>query len=199
MRRLLVAVLLAGSSAALLAPPAGAEVDAGAEAGFVSSLNAVRQGQGLPPLEVSAELTAKARAWSQVMADSGHIFHSNLSDGISSPWSRLGENVGVGPNVGSVHDAFVASPAHYSNLVDPGFRYVGVGVVSINGTLWVTEVFMEPASQPAPSSPVPATGTPSSSPDASVPVAPVEPVPAAPPPPSAQLTANLDRLRGLEG
>ncbi len=198
MRKLLAAVLLVGSALVLAAAPAGADVDVAAEADFVSAINATRSAQGLGPLEVSGELTAKARAWAQVMADNGQIFHSNLSDGVSSAWSRLGENVGVGPNVAMIHDAFVASPAHYENLVDPGFRYVGVGVVSINGTLWVSEVFMEPASQPAPSSPPPATGTRNS--PAPVLDAPVPETAAPPPPPvpSPQLSANLARLRDLE-
>lgn len=197
MRKLLTATLLAGSVLVLSALPVGADVDAGAEAAFVADINATRAANGLAPLEVNAELTAKARAWAQVMADNGHIFHSNLSDGVSGAWSRLGENVGVGPTVQMIHDAFVASPAHYENLVDPGFRYVGVGVVSINGTLWVSEVFMEPASQPAPSSPPPATGTRNSpAPSATAPAAPE--VAAPPASASPALRANLARLRELE-
>ncbi|MGH7358549.1 MAG: CAP domain-containing protein, partial [Candidatus Rokuibacteriota bacterium] len=96
--------------------------------------------------------------WAQHMASGGcggGICHSNLSDGVSGDWRRLGENVGRGPSVDAIHQALVNSPGHYANLVDPGFRLVGVGVLNINGTLWVAQVFMEPASQPAPSTPHP--------------------------------------------
>jgi len=209
MRRIIATAVLslAASSSwvAVAIPPAAANVDTGAESGFVSATNSLRASHGLGPLEVSGELTAKARAWAQHMANGGcggSICHSNLSDGVSSNWRRLGENVGKGPAVDAIHNAFVNSPGHYANLIDPGFRLVGVGVLNINGTLWVAEVFMEPASQPAPSSPAPAAGTPSSpggagpATTAGAPAAPAPPPP--PPPPPVELTTNLDRLRLLE-
>ena len=181
------------------AAPAGA--DAGLESQFVGLLNGHRASQGLPPLEVSGELVGKARGWAQHMAAGGcggSICHSNLSSGISSSWRRLGENVGKGPSVDRLHQELVASPSHNANLLDPGFRLVGVGVfVDAGGALWVAQVFMEPASQPAPSSPAPATGTPPSPDPAPAPA--VEPAPPPPPPPPpVQVTITLDRLRDLE-
>lgn len=182
----------------------GFPVAADAEADFVARINALRASKGLPQLEVNGELQAKARAWADTMAGAGRIWHSNLPDGVSQNWRRLGENVGVGPSVGSLQDAFVASPKHYENLVDPGFRYVGVGVVNANGTLYVSEVFMELASQPAPRTSAPAAGTPSSSAahkgatHKAVAAAPTPPPPPPPPPPSAQLTAVVAKLQNLD-
>ncbi|MBM3673464.1 MAG: CAP domain-containing protein [Actinobacteria bacterium] len=158
---LLVACALAAIG--LVAAPAGADVDAGAEAAFVSQTNALRASRGLPPVAVHGALVAKARGWAQHMADVGGISHSNLPDGAPQEWQRLGENVGRGPTVDAIHQALVASPSHLANLTDPGFRYVGVGVVSANGTLYVSEVFMETASQPAPM-PSATAGTPTSQP-----------------------------------
>ncbi len=144
----------------------------------------------------------KARAWAQTMADAHHISHSHLSDGVSADWRRLGENVGTGPSVDAIHTALVHSPEHYRNLMDPGFRYVGVGVVSINGTIFVSEVFMELASQPAPSTSASAAGTPSSSAHQAATAAPwhAAPAPLPPPPPQAapELVATIARLRGLD-
>jgi hypothetical protein len=116
------------------------------------------------------------------MAAANNIFHSNLADGAPPEWVRLGENVGRGPSVDAIHNALVASPEHYRNLTDPGFRYVGVGVVNANGTLFVSEVFMESASQPAPSTSAPAAGTSSPGRPRSARSAPAA-VPAPPPPP----------------
>jgi hypothetical protein len=151
------------------------------------------------------------------MADTGVLAHSALADGAPGEWIRLGENVGRGGDVNGIHNAFVASASHLKNLVDPGFRYVGIGVVSINGGIFVSEVFMQTESQPAVSSPAPtaaapATQTGSSRPVASAPrsggstsggsgrvTATPAPVVVTPPPAPEQLTAVLERLRALDG
>lgn len=200
----LVVALLALTPLTLgAAPVAAAEVDAGAEASFVARTNALRAGEGLPPLEVHGALVAKARAWAETMAAEGGIRHSHLPDGAPSGWRRLGENVGRGPGVDAVHQALVASPSHHKNLVDPGFRYVGVGVVNAEGTIYVAEVFMEPASQPAPWTSSSTAGTPTSAPPRSAPgpTARAVPAPEPPPPPepAPRLTAVLARLRALDG
>ena len=141
------------------ASTAGATSDPGAAADFVGRTNGLRASLGLPSLSVNGTLTAKAQQWAETMAAANNIFHSNLADGAPSEWVRLGENVGRGPSVDAIHNALVASPEHYRNLTDPGFRYVGVGVVNANGTIFVSEVFMESASQPAPSTSAPAAAT----------------------------------------
>lgn len=56
-------------------------------------------------------------------------------------WTILGENVGVGGNVESLHKAFMDSPAHRENILYPTFRYVGVGVLKRDGRMWVTVIF----------------------------------------------------------
>jgi uncharacterized protein YkwD len=56
-------------------------------------------------------------------------------------WSTLGENVGVGGTVDSLHAAFMASPAHKDNVLYTSFRHVGIGVVERNGRMWVTVIF----------------------------------------------------------
>jgi hypothetical protein len=219
MHRWFAAAIVAAATLALL--PGTAVADNGAdEAAFVAKINDLRLSKGLHSLTVDPVLVAKARGWAQTMANKGDIWHSNLPDGVTENWQRLGENVGMGGSVNALHDAFVGSPHHYENLIDPGFRYVGVGVVNANGTIFVSEVFMELASQPAPTTSAPAAGTPSSAaggadakrirprpvpaPFAAPVAAPVAasapPIPAAPPAPpapSAQLLTVLERLRSL--
>src|SRR5690606_26203431 len=90
---------------------------------FVSLVNSARAKHGAPPLSVDGELASLARAWAQQMADGvcgtkadgspAHICHANnLSAGVSADWEKIGENVGYGPDVGSVMDAFMASSKH---------------------------------------------------------------------------------------
>ena len=149
----------AGPLTADEASAATVTVDPNAEAQFVSLLNDLRVSRGLPPLSVDDELTAAARQWSDTMRLNGGIFHTaDQSAGISQPWVLLGENVGTGPNVTEVFDAFVASPTHYANLTNPDFDYIGIGVIWDGPRLWTTQRFRDEGA-PAPTSP-PTTSTP---------------------------------------
>jgi uncharacterized protein YkwD len=56
-------------------------------------------------------------------------------------WSILGENVGVGDSVRSLHRAFMSSSAHRANAMSRSFRHIGVGALRRNGRLWVTIIF----------------------------------------------------------
>ena len=141
MRRFMFGLLLA---LGMTMVPASAQADTvSAEAEFVARINALRTGQGLPAFEVHPVLVAKARGWAQTMSDAGRIWHSTLSDGVTVDWQKLGENVGMGGSVDGLHQAFVASPRHHDNLIDPDFRYVGIGVAMNGDTMYVSEVFMK--------------------------------------------------------
>jgi hypothetical protein len=177
---LLVVALLAVFVVAT--PPLGAQPvlpdPQAAEAEFVARINGLRAQKGLSQLTVDAELTAQARRWAGVMAAEGRIFHTgDQAAGITADWAKLGENVGVGGDVAGLHDAFVASPTHYANLVDPAFTRIGVGVVNANGRLFTTHRFM--ALQPPPPPPPPTTAPPPPPPAAPT----TPPTTAAPPPP----------------
>jgi hypothetical protein len=142
MRKLVFGLVLA--LGVLTLSPAGAGADTVSdEAAFVAKINDLRASKGLAPLQVNANLVAKARAWSAGMAAAGRIWHSTLSDGITEDWRKLGENVGMGGSVDGLHTAFVNSLHHYENLVDPAFGYVGIGIVTSGRTIFVTEVFMQ--------------------------------------------------------
>jgi hypothetical protein len=144
MRKLVFGLLLALGATALLFPATAQAADTvGDEASFVAKINDLRAGKGLPALVVNANLVAKARSWSAGMAAAGRIWHSTLSDGITEEWKKLGENVGMGGSVDGLHTAFVNSPHHYENLVDPSFGYVGIGIVMNGDTIYVTESFMQ--------------------------------------------------------
>jgi hypothetical protein len=161
------------------------------EAAFVVKINELRASKGLPGLAVHPNLVDKARAWAGTMAAAGRIWHSTLSDGITADWRKLGENVGMGGSVQPLHEAFIASPKHYANLVDPEFNYVGIGVAYSGGTLFVAESFMKLATAPvavAPPAPVPAPA-PAPKPPAPAPVPEPAPAPAPAPVPEPALAA----------
>jgi hypothetical protein len=133
-------VFLAGATPALAA-------DASLEAAFVSAIN----GERSSPLAVAGDLVAVARAHSERMAASGSLYHNPDLAVVVTGWQKVGENVGRGPSVTSIHSAFMASPGHAANIRDSAFTQVGVGVVVSGSTIWVTEVFRQPlAPAPAP-------------------------------------------------
>lgn len=139
------------ASSAQLPDPAASEAE------FVARINQLRAGRGLGPLTVDPELTAQARHWARTMADAGRIFHaSDLSVGVTANWRQLGENVGVGGELGPLFDAFVASPSHYENLVEPTYTRVGVGVVNAGDRMFTTHRFMALAPSPTPAAVPPA-------------------------------------------
>jgi hypothetical protein len=164
MKKLALFTLAAFAATGLLPVTAAFADGPSDETSFVTQINSLRATKGLAALAVDTGLTGKARAWAQTMADKSVIWHSSLSDGITADWQKLGENVGMGGTVDGLHIAFVNSPHHYENLVDPSFRSIGVGVVrSTTGVIFVAEEFMEPrAAAAAPSIPltIPAARTP---------------------------------------
>src|SRR5579864_1415284 len=145
LRRLaLVSALAMGTATGLLvtAGPARAS-NAGDAAAFVSYVNSVRAGQGLGALAVDPRLSAIAQGWAAQMSGSSTLAHNpNLVAQAPPGWTVLGENVGDGPSDPAIEAAFVASPHHYANMVDPRFTAIGVGAVESNGLIWVTEDFM---------------------------------------------------------
>ncbi|MEO5837707.1 MAG: CAP domain-containing protein [Acidimicrobiales bacterium] len=167
---------------------AGADNPAADEAQFVALVNQARANVGVAPLAVDGQLTALARQHAQTMADAGTIFHANpISAGVTARWIKLGENVGTGPSAPPIMNAFINSPKHYQNIVDPAFAYIGVGVVWVGNQMYTTHRFMQLEGQPAPPPPPvtapPVTAPPVTSPPATtraVPVAPVAPVTAPP-------------------
>ncbi len=114
------------------------------EDGFLERLNTERRSRGLNELPVYWELAAGALAWSEQMRINGDLSHNPDLHSIApaGTWSSLGENVGRGGSVPSLHDAFMASPGHRANILGD-WDYVGVGVVEHPGEpIWVTVAFM---------------------------------------------------------
>jgi uncharacterized protein YkwD len=115
-------------------------------AAVIDSINASRAQAGLGALRQNATLDAKADAWASRLRDECNIFHSNLADGAPPEWRKLGENVGRGGSIAQVHTAYLNSPGHRANILDPSYNQVGAGAVwgTCNGytTVFTVQVFM---------------------------------------------------------
>lgn len=110
-------------------------------------VNVSRAAAGLPALRENLALDLKADRWAQGMRDQCRIWHSRLADGAPPNWRKLGENVGMGGNVGQIHNAYMNSPGHRANVLDPAFTEIGTAAVwgDCHGyrTLFTVHVFMK--------------------------------------------------------
>ncbi len=147
-QRWLSIVLLASLATVSLGLSAGA--DSASEAGFLAKINASRSANGLAPLTVDGGLRNHARDHTQDMMDAGNIYHSTsaeLKAAAGSGWSKLGENVGRGGTVDSLHTAFMNSAGHKANILGD-YNYAGIGTGTLEGVLYVTVVFMKKSAGP---------------------------------------------------
>jgi uncharacterized protein YkwD len=114
-----------------------------AERGFAQKINQARNTTGRSHLRLDPELSRAARKHTFEMVRKDLLHHTSesaLRRRVTN-WSTLGENVGVGGTVESLHAAFMASPAHKDNILYSSFRHVGIGTVQRNGRMWVTVIF----------------------------------------------------------
>jgi hypothetical protein len=153
------ALLAIGGPLALQRAQAGDTV-----ADLTAMTNADRAAAGLRPLATAGDLQSLAQSRANEMARTHTLAHTtNLGSRVSG-WKRLGENVGRGPNLRDIETAFMASPSHRENILDPAFSQLGVGVTwDGKEYFYVAVVFRQPASgtsSPAPTSPTTTRVTP---------------------------------------
>lgn len=160
-----------------LAPVTAARADSVSdETRFVQLINQSRTAAGAGPLAVHQALVSIARSHSDEMAGAGSVFHRpDLSVGLPAGWTLVGENVGMGSgaNADAMHQAFMNSPSHRSNILNGAFNTVGIGVrFGGDGTIFVTQELMQgpldgtvaPQTFPVPPSETPAVAAPSTIP-----------------------------------
>jgi uncharacterized protein YkwD len=136
--RRIVAIFLAAGLAFVALGGCSPEQDRTSAVIFV---NKERSARGLQGLSWSDDLGNKAQQWAAVLADRGGLAHSVLSDGVAPGWRAIGENVGYGPNVNSVHNQFMGSKVHRDAILNGTYRRIGTGVAERNGRLYVVQVF----------------------------------------------------------
>lgn len=133
---LLTTTLLIGA----LAPAASA---ASPESELLSLMNSERAASGLGPVATHPDLVDDAAAWSHHLMAQGSLSHNPNLAAVTASWDKLGENVGVGATISSLHSAFMSSSSHRGNVLGD-YTHVGIAVVEESPTrMWVTVVFMK--------------------------------------------------------
>jgi uncharacterized protein YkwD len=114
-------------------------------------VNALRSDAGVTPLQPCPSLRRAAQGYAGLMASTGAFGHMG-PDG-TAPWDRMraqgfqwrvaGENIAAGQrSVDEVMRAWMASPEHHAQLLDPRMHRVGFGFAtdgSSGRTYWVQD------------------------------------------------------------
>ena len=132
-----------------------AYISSSAEAVQYNDINATRAQNGRASVAYNGCLSNMARAWAQQMAanrGTGHNpnLQAQMNNCLGSSLRYGGENVGLafrGPTPcndtdqncsQAIYNGFLASPDHFSILVDPGFSTVGIGAYrDDSNSMWV--------------------------------------------------------------
>ncbi len=126
---------------------------AGKEQQLVNLINQARANAGLPPLQVSSQLTNAARAKSRDMIDKNYFSHTSPTYGSFTDLLRhfgisyrsAAENLAMNSNgsVTGAHDMLMASPGHRTNILGGSYSHVGVGIqVRGDGSHFYTQLFV---------------------------------------------------------
>lgn len=158
----LTTLMLGLATPTLIASPAGAHEIAPAPSAAIASasapsaataeaesllelINDERAAAGLNVVASDPALADIALKWSTKMAKSNRLSHNPvLRDQVevaALDRRSLGENVGVGADIDSLHQAFMASAGHRRNVLGD-FDLAGIGVKAAQGRLWVTVDFV---------------------------------------------------------
>ncbi|WP_405884688.1 CAP domain-containing protein [Streptomyces sp. NBC_01384] len=135
------------STTASSGTPGAAAPASGAVARVVALVNSERSKAGCSPVTLNAKLSKAAQDHSADMASHQNMSHTG-SDG-SDPgtritragysWSSYGENVAYGyPTPEEVMAGWMSSPGHKRNILDCGFKEIGVGLAQ-PGSYWTQD------------------------------------------------------------
>ncbi|MEQ1698862.1 MAG: CAP domain-containing protein [Ilumatobacteraceae bacterium] len=116
--------------------------------------NNARTAAGLAPLTIDSKLTAAAEGHSTDQAKRKKMTHtgsngSNAGQRITAAgyaWNTWGENVAAGQaDCASVVSAWLASPGHRANILNPAMVHIGMGAVKgTNGVIYWTMDLAKP-------------------------------------------------------
>jgi uncharacterized protein YkwD len=103
-------------------------------AAVVCLINQQRHQHGLPSLNASSQLNRSAQGWNNTLIATDTFTHG-IGDAFSVRisatgynWQSVGENIATGyPTPHAVVSAWMASPDHCRNILDPSFRDIGTG------------------------------------------------------------------------
>ncbi len=156
-------------------PSATAQAQAGTASELISSVNNLRQTQGLPPYTVDSFLMSFAQSHSDYMASLGYWTHTR-ADGTTAFDHGIKENVAMGQNMSVQYCVYTvwSDWVHWQTMVGYEGGSVGAGVTVADGTVYYTlnvlpsnSTYVDPAEEAAQAQPA------QSAQDTPVPIAPV--------------------------
>ena len=112
-------------------------VNAPAENRMLELINRDRKANGLAPLVMDEQSRAVARAHSREMFNLRYFAHESPRTGTVGdrlekadvPFLAAGENLAFQPDVETAHRRLMESPGHRKNLLTPGYKKVGIGIL----------------------------------------------------------------------
>lgn len=129
--------------------PAYAQAASVAEQYLFQAANAERTARGLPALRWDSALYSSAYEHARQMAARASISHQYAGEpelaergkSAGARFSIISENVAEASTAVRIHDAWMNSPGHRANLLDPQVDAVGISVRQRGGQLYAVEDF----------------------------------------------------------
>jgi uncharacterized protein YkwD len=119
----------------------------GYAAELVVETNAARAAEGLPALAVSDCAATEASARAEDLSGGDDLEHAPLTPVIEAcpPATTAAENLArAAATPHDVVDAWLDSPGHRANLLDPDLDQVGIGCLLDEGEMLCSQVFLGP-------------------------------------------------------
>lgn len=120
----------------------------------VTLVNQQRALKGLGALKTTSNLTYVAGLKAQDMATKGYFSHTsptygspfNMMEHFGIRFSAAGENIAYGQSTPqAVMNAWMNSPGHRANILNPSYTYIGVGAAkNSRGVIYWSQEFIKP-------------------------------------------------------
>jgi uncharacterized protein YkwD len=115
------------------------------------SANRERAVHGLSPLRWNALLAEAAQRHAVLLAQRNALSHqfpgepdlASRAAHEGARFSKIAENVALGPSAETLHQQWMKSPPHRANLLDPQMNSVGIAIARRGETLFAVEDFAE--------------------------------------------------------
>jgi hypothetical protein len=141
---LVVAVSFVQAQGLQSRPQAGAQALPAAAEQLLSLANDARREQGASPLQWDPALAAAALNHCRRMAVEGEIAHryggelslTERAGQAGAHFSLIEENVAVGSYPALIHQSWMQSPTHRTNLLNPQVDHVGIAAVATRGVIY---------------------------------------------------------------
>jgi len=136
----------ASSSGSSSAPSSAPSDPAAYAADVVAATNAARADEGLPALETSACAERLAAGRARALVGTADLTHAPMDDVLREcAVDRAAENLSrASAPAADVVAAWLGSPGHRNNLLDPDVTRVGVACTPDDGRLVCSQVFLGP-------------------------------------------------------